>query len=341
MEGEEKSVAAGAGAYWGVGARACDACAGEAARLFCRADAAFLCTGCDARAHGHGSRHARVWLCEVCEHAPAAVTCKADAAALCAACDADIHAANPLARRHERVPVAPFFGALDVDAPNKHFVGGAGAHAPAAAGINNEEDEDDRSNDAEAASWLLPEPDQKVGGAFFADSDPYNLDLDFARSMDDIKAISVQLNGAQAELGLTGGNNKLFYSDHSMNHSVTSSEAAVVPESAPVAVVSRGREREARLMRYREKRKSRRFEKTIRYASRKAYAETRPRVKGRFAKRTGNGGAAALGEEEDEHEGLYSSAAAAVAALLQAPGAGHGHGPELDYGVDGVVPTLV
>ncbi|CAI5992528.1 unnamed protein product, partial [Closterium sp. NIES-64] len=37
--------------------------------------------------------------------------------------------------------------------------------------------------------------------------------------------------------------------------------------------------REARVMRYREKRKNRKFEKTIRYASRKAYAESRPRVK--------------------------------------------------------------
>lgn len=44
--------------------------------------------------------------------------------------------------------------------------------------------------------------------------------------------------------------------------------------------------REARVMRYKEKRKNRKFEKTIRYASRKAYAETRPRIKGRFAKRT-------------------------------------------------------
>ena len=48
-----------------------------------------------------------MWVCEVCELAPAAVTCKADAAALCAACDDDIHHANPLARRHERVPVQP------------------------------------------------------------------------------------------------------------------------------------------------------------------------------------------------------------------------------------------
>ncbi|MEW5301396.1 MAG: hypothetical protein WDW36_004257 [Sanguina aurantia] len=39
------------------------------------------------------------------------------------------------------------------------------------------------------------------------------------------------------------------------------------------------------LKRYREKRRTRRFEKTIRYASRKAYAEVRPRVKGRFAKK--------------------------------------------------------
>lgn len=47
-----------------------------------------------------------------------------------------------------------------------------------------------------------------------------------------------------------------------------------------------GVDREARVLRYREKRKNRKFEKTIRYASRKAYAETRPRIKGRFAKRT-------------------------------------------------------
>ncbi|KAK6944259.1 B-box-type zinc finger [Dillenia turbinata] len=47
-----------------------------------------------------------------------------------------------------------------------------------------------------------------------------------------------------------------------------------------------GLDRKARVLRYREKRKNRKFEKTIRYASRKAYAETRPRIKGRFAKRT-------------------------------------------------------
>lgn len=44
--------------------------------------------------------------------------------------------------------------------------------------------------------------------------------------------------------------------------------------------------REAKVLRYREKRKARKFEKKIRYASRKTYAENRPRSKGRFARKT-------------------------------------------------------
>lgn len=44
-------------------------------------------------------------------------------------------------------------------------------------------------------------------------------------------------------------------------------------------------DREAKVLRYKEKKKTRKFEKKIRYVSRKAYAENRPRIKGRFAKR--------------------------------------------------------
>lgn len=67
-----------------------------------------MCVDCDSKIHGNNS-YERVWMCEVCEHAPSSVTCKADAAALCVMCDWDIHSANPLARRHERVPVTPFY----------------------------------------------------------------------------------------------------------------------------------------------------------------------------------------------------------------------------------------
>lgn len=100
----------GRGPSWRVPSRPCDSCKRAAASLFCRADSAFLCFGCDEEIHGANklaSRHERVLLCEVCEQAPAAVTCQADAASLCSACDVDIHSANILAGRHHRLPVEP------------------------------------------------------------------------------------------------------------------------------------------------------------------------------------------------------------------------------------------
>lgn len=53
----------------------------------------------------------------------------------------------------------------------------------------------------------------------------------------------------------------------------------------PQTLLERAADRQVRLARYREKKKNRQFKKTIRYASRKAYAEVRPRVKGRFARK--------------------------------------------------------
>jgi CCT motif len=44
-------------------------------------------------------------------------------------------------------------------------------------------------------------------------------------------------------------------------------------------------DRREKVSRFREKKKNRLFKKTIRYASRKAYAEVRPRIKGRFARK--------------------------------------------------------
>ncbi|KAJ0098854.1 hypothetical protein Patl1_21564 [Pistacia atlantica] len=114
------------------------------------------------------------------------------------------------------------------------------------------------------------------------------------------------------QLGLDYESSKATYSyNGSISHSVSisSTDLGVVPESTSDISISHSRppkgtidlfsgppiqmppqltpmDREARVLRYREKKKSRKFEKTIRYASRKAYAETRPRIKGRFAKRT-------------------------------------------------------
>ncbi|KAK4395741.1 Zinc finger protein CONSTANS-LIKE 16 [Sesamum angolense] len=53
-------------------------------------------------------------------------------------------------------------------------------------------------------------------------------------------------------------------------------------------------EREARVLRYKEKRRTRLFSKKIRYEVRKLNAEKRPRMKGRFVKRTNFSGSSSL-----------------------------------------------
>lgn len=314
-----------------MAARECDSCNSAAAVVFCRADSAFLCAACDGEVHSanrFASRHERVKICEVCEQAPAAIFCKADAAMLCAACDADVHSANPLARRHDRQPVVPFR-----DSPplaGVKLAGGESLSPPTPAPVPAIA----RDEEEEALSWLIPEenhkvlmdiPDLKEEMDFF-----FFSDADYASCMED-SVVPVQPAAVAGDPPAftacfdqeLGGSATV-----SLSPSMSSSEVGTVPEANATAEVTNpyggaaaaalGMSREARLMRYREKRSSRRFEKTIRYASRKAYAETRPRVKGRFAKR-----AAA-----EEPEFTYQAAAGGAAGYLAA---------DYDYAV---VPSL-
>lgn len=62
-----------------------------------------------------------------------------------------------------------------------------------------------------------------------------------------------------------------------------SAEVMYQPVGVAAATVDEGRE--ARVSRYREKRRTRLFSKKIRYEVRKLNAEKRPRMKGRFVKR--------------------------------------------------------
>ncbi|KAK4367649.1 hypothetical protein RND71_011441 [Anisodus tanguticus] len=156
-------------------ARVCDSCHSAACTVYCRADSAYLCAGCDARIHAASlvaSRHERVWVCEACERAPAAFLCKADAASLCASCDADIHSANPLARRHHRVPIMPIPGtlygppAVDTVGSGSMMIGGPTGEGTEDDGfLSMIQDADDTTIDEEgedeAASWLLLNPPVK------------------------------------------------------------------------------------------------------------------------------------------------------------------------------------
>jgi len=315
-------------ALWGIAAKPCDSCKAAAALLFCRVDSAFLCIGCDAKVHRPGvagnARHERVWMCDVCEQAPASVTCKADAAALCVTCDADIHSANPLAHRHERIPVVPFYDSAE-----------SVVKSAAAAADDFLESTDDRSthhscDEPDPASWSIPNPTHKLPDVdapdmksielLFSESDHF-LDFDYPIGIHKSGSDSVvpvqPMKSAQPATKQMADPSRDNYIEinftnskiNSFNSSFSSSsmDVGVVPDGSSVSEISysygkisyndlggsvntppfsNGSDREARVLRYREKRKNRKFEKTIRYASRKAYAETRPRIKGRFAKRT-------------------------------------------------------
>ncbi|XVE72239.1 hypothetical protein DITRI_Ditri11bG0023500 [Diplodiscus trichospermus] len=350
---EETSVDGGGGNSW---ARVCDTCRSAACTVYCRADSAYLCAGCDARVHAANrvaSRHERVWVCEACERAPAAFLCKADAASLCTTCDAEIHSANPLARRHHRVPILPIsgcvYGPSATDQAGRKMASAAetedGLMATEGDDTIAEEDED------EAASWLLLNPgknstSQNNGFLFSREvdeyldlveynsgvenqiTDQYNQQQHYGvphKSYGGDSVVPVQSGKAKDRLqqqqrqhqsfqySLDYDSSKAAYSyNGSISHSVSLSsvDVGVVPESTMSDIsISHTRppkgtidlfsgppvqmptqltpiDREARVLRYREKKKTRKFEKTIRYASRKAYAETRPRIKGRFAKRT-------------------------------------------------------
>lgn len=327
----------GGGDSWAMAGKLCDSCKSATATLFCRPDSAFLCVPCDSKVHAANklaSRHARVWMCEVCEQAPASVTCKADAAALCATCDRDIHSANPLARRHERFPVVPFYEPAATAPKYCCGVGGGGGEDRFFLDLESGGGE---AEEAEAASWLLPNPtppkvldgsEPKSTDYMFSVMDPYlDLDLDLMsdpkqqhqqnqlNSCADGVVPAVQTKDLQLpnssdapsvvdgvpcfELDFSGSRPYLYnFGSQTISPSLSSSsmDVGLVPDHNGMGdVVSTatlpsqpltGLDREARVLRYREKRKNRKFEKTIRYASRKAYAETRPRIKGRFAKRT-------------------------------------------------------
>uniref|UniRef100_A0A2P2MHL1 Zinc finger protein CONSTANS-LIKE 5 n=1 Tax=Rhizophora mucronata TaxID=61149 RepID=A0A2P2MHL1_RHIMU len=103
------------------------------------------------------------------------------------------------------------------------------------------------------------------------------------------QSLSHSVSSSSLDVGVVGDGNTM--SDIScpfgLKISNVSDPSAAISAStgAKQAAQSSEIDREARVLRYRERRKNRKFEKTIRYASRKAYAETRPRIKGRFAKR--------------------------------------------------------
>ncbi|KAG2703300.1 hypothetical protein I3760_06G132400 [Carya illinoinensis] len=92
----------------------CDVCDKGEATVFCPADEAALCDGCDSSIH-HANilagKHTRfslihpskqVPLCDICQERRAFLFCKEDRAILCRECDLPIHKANEHTQKHDR-----------------------------------------------------------------------------------------------------------------------------------------------------------------------------------------------------------------------------------------------
>ncbi|KAJ4974938.1 hypothetical protein NE237_008112 [Protea cynaroides] len=327
----------GTGGRNGGWARMCDSCRVAVCRVYCQADSAYFCYGCDSRIHAANqvaSRHEPVWVCEACERAPAAFTCKADAAVLCTSCDADIHSANPLARRHHRDPVLSISGYLYGPSgtnPGRPLEQEANMEDGFMVAAAQEGDEDLDEDDDETASWLLFNPvkngnsnhnNQSNNGFLFGGEGDEYLDLVGYNSSTENqynhqqhhhygvqqkntngsdRVVPVhgmpakeqqqhqqQQHNLQLEMEYEASKSGFGYAD-SLSHSVSlsSMDASIVPEATmndisnshprppkgtidlfsspplPMPPQFTPMDREARVLRYREKRKTRKFEKTI------------------------------------------------------------------------------
>ncbi|CAN8234606.1 unnamed protein product [Cochlearia groenlandica] len=101
----------------------CDVCDKQEASVFCTADEASLCDGCDHRVHHANklaSKHLRFSLiypsssssssnnnnksslCDICQEKKALFFCQQDRAILCKDCDSSIHLVNEHTKKHDR-----------------------------------------------------------------------------------------------------------------------------------------------------------------------------------------------------------------------------------------------
>ncbi|KAG0504037.1 hypothetical protein HPP92_004109 [Vanilla planifolia] len=101
----------------------CDVCEKAEAAVFCCADEAALCWGCDEKVHAANKlagKHQRVQLlhptaasglpkmptCDICQEKFGYFFCLEDRALLCRHCDVSIHSSSSLASHHQRFLIA-------------------------------------------------------------------------------------------------------------------------------------------------------------------------------------------------------------------------------------------
>ncbi|XP_050237332.1 zinc finger protein CONSTANS-LIKE 1-like [Mercurialis annua] len=288
--------------------RSCDLCRAAPCTLYCYTDSTYLCENCDECIHGRNPlalQHERVCVPTACQNAPPTLTCQADAANQGIGFDTEFHLSNPLIHCHNKIQASPLPG----------VVPSASTSGPPR--VSDIEFMGNKSIEEEADSWLLLDIDNDgnlIDSGFDYQCQGQNDQQQFSsvhqEGTGSDGVIPVQFSELKDQQNQQQQN---IYADSwyeaskaAFTNSASSSQPnpigyhltpSNVPNSysrflngttglLPSCSLFMPQSREERVLRYREKRKSRKYEKKIRYAARKANAESRHRVKGRFAKKT-------------------------------------------------------
>lgn len=251
-------------------------------------------------------------ICAACRHQPATLYCSADAAFLCHQCDATIHAANKLAKRHQRQPITTVKSSYTDDAST---AASASVSHPSSISPDNDADPAPMSDTFQNAlasfadacirreaqtlfasasgnhfpaanfPWIsataLSVAQQPPSPAHTPASDRDGAQGAFHERLKRSQSVSDLEKAVWANMSSIGGSLKRSHSDGSFPQDEQKSDA----EEPQRTEQQKRDDRQAALKRFRSKRANRSFQKKVRYECRKQLADSRPRVKGRFVGR--------------------------------------------------------
>ncbi|XP_042476997.1 zinc finger protein CONSTANS-LIKE 13-like isoform X2 [Macadamia integrifolia] len=298
--------------------RLCDFCNESLAILYCRADTAKLCFSCDREVHLGNPlfrKHTRSLLCDCCDSKPASIFCSTENIVLCQNCDWETH--DVLSSLHDRRPLEEFSGCPSVtdfssifgfdDVGDKSLLPmadqddgglvGSGFYASVGGIVDELSDAfvwetspvvslDDLilSSNSSHNFQAIGNPPLPKGGAL-----QWHSNSCASAGPEPIPFISIESYAEEillchekpTEFGGFGCHTNCCLKEQTQ-HPVVKESLQGPPKVTPRELTSQ--ERDNVILRYKEKRKARRFDKRIRYESRKARAESRTRIRGRFAK---------------------------------------------------------
>ncbi|KAK4802129.1 hypothetical protein SAY86_000332 [Trapa natans] len=278
----------------------CDFCGEQRSMVYCRSDAACLCLSCDRNVHSANAlskRHSRTLVCERCESQPAIVRCTEERVSLCHDCDWKSHEASTSSPTHKRQTINCYSGCPS--AAELSSIWSSILQIPSV---------DDTTCEEELGLMSIAENSLKTCSCVGSESNTNHAETETENGSSSAQRVNPQpacsIASAESMMssktepipcftsrkthsnlsfsGLTGEGTTYDYQDcgaSSMHHMGEPPWCPPSSESSQPSV-----SRSNAVMRYKEKKKNRKFVKRVRYASRKARADVRRRVKGRFVK---------------------------------------------------------